>query len=179
MLLKRRLLIRAGWPREALLITVVRDRKDEGHAVLTVKTDRGEFILDNQVDGSPAVVRDRLPLRQAPIAEATPTSGSRSAIPGRRRPPSPTSTADVNRVFGVTRPVTSPTHPVPRPVRARAASPRPPALFCLREKRMRNPKTTADLMHALPPAPMRAAFATLAIFLLLDRTKGRPRAKVS
>ncbi len=49
-LLKRRLLLRAGWPREALLLTVVRDRKDEGHAVLTVKTDRGEFILDNQVD---------------------------------------------------------------------------------------------------------------------------------
>jgi predicted transglutaminase-like cysteine proteinase len=49
-LLKRRLLIRAGWPREALLITVVRDRKDEGHAVLTVKTDRGEYILDNQAE---------------------------------------------------------------------------------------------------------------------------------
>ena len=44
------MLIRAGWPREALLLTVVRDRKDEGHAVLTVKTDRGEFILDNQVE---------------------------------------------------------------------------------------------------------------------------------
>jgi predicted transglutaminase-like cysteine proteinase len=49
-LLKRRLLIKAGWPREALLITVVRDRKDEGHAVLTVKTDHGELILDNQVE---------------------------------------------------------------------------------------------------------------------------------
>ncbi len=49
-LLKRKLLISAGWPREALLITVVRDKKDEGHAVLTVKTDRGEFILDNQVE---------------------------------------------------------------------------------------------------------------------------------
>ncbi len=47
-LLKRRMLIEAGWPREALLITVVRDRKGDGHAVLTVKTDRGEFILDNQ-----------------------------------------------------------------------------------------------------------------------------------
>jgi predicted transglutaminase-like cysteine proteinase len=47
-LLKRRLLIRAGWPREALLITVVRDKKGDGHAVLTVKTNRGEFILDNQ-----------------------------------------------------------------------------------------------------------------------------------
>jgi predicted transglutaminase-like cysteine proteinase len=49
-LLKRRLLIQAGWPREALLITVVRDHKGEGHAVLTVKTDRGEFILDNQAE---------------------------------------------------------------------------------------------------------------------------------
>ena len=47
-LLKRRMLIDAGWPREALLITVVRDGKGDGHAVLTVKTDRGEFILDNQ-----------------------------------------------------------------------------------------------------------------------------------
>lgn len=49
-LLKRRMLIDAGWPRSALLITVVRDEKDEGHAVLTVKTDRGEFILDNQAE---------------------------------------------------------------------------------------------------------------------------------
>jgi len=47
-LLKRRMLMAAGWPREALLITVVRDKKDEGHAVLTVKTDKGDFILDNQ-----------------------------------------------------------------------------------------------------------------------------------
>jgi predicted transglutaminase-like cysteine proteinase len=47
-LLKRRMLIAAGWPRAALLITVVRDKKDEGHAVLTVKTDKGDFILDNQ-----------------------------------------------------------------------------------------------------------------------------------
>ena len=47
-LLKRKMLIDAGWPRAALLITVVRDRQGEGHAVLTVKTDKGEFILDNQ-----------------------------------------------------------------------------------------------------------------------------------
>ena len=47
-LMKRKILIDAGWPREALLITVVRDKKGEGHAVLTVKTNRGEFILDNQ-----------------------------------------------------------------------------------------------------------------------------------
>ena len=47
-LLKRKMLIDFGWPRAALLITVVRDKKGEGHAVLTVKTDKGEFILDNQ-----------------------------------------------------------------------------------------------------------------------------------
>jgi len=47
---KRKLLMRAGWPREALLVTVVRDRHGDGHAVLTVKTNKGEFILDNQVD---------------------------------------------------------------------------------------------------------------------------------
>jgi predicted transglutaminase-like cysteine proteinase len=47
-LLKRRMLIQAGWPRQALLITVVRDNRGDGHAVLTVKTDKGEFILDNQ-----------------------------------------------------------------------------------------------------------------------------------
>lgn len=47
-LLKQRMLIEAGWPRQAVLITVVRDQKGDGHAVLTVKTDRGEFVLDNQ-----------------------------------------------------------------------------------------------------------------------------------
>jgi len=47
-LLKRRMLMQAGWPRQALLITVVRDKRGDGHAVLTAKTDRGEFILDNQ-----------------------------------------------------------------------------------------------------------------------------------
>jgi predicted transglutaminase-like cysteine proteinase len=47
-LLKRRMLMQAGWPRQALLITVVRDKRGDGHAVLTVRTDKGEFILDNQ-----------------------------------------------------------------------------------------------------------------------------------
>jgi predicted transglutaminase-like cysteine proteinase len=47
-LLKRRMLMEAGWPRQALLITVVRDKHGDGHAVLTVRTDRGDLILDNQ-----------------------------------------------------------------------------------------------------------------------------------
>ena len=46
-LFKRKLLIERGFPRQALLMTIVRDLNGEGHAVLTVKTDRGDFILDN------------------------------------------------------------------------------------------------------------------------------------
>ena len=49
-LLKRKMLIQSGWPREALLITVVRDKHGDGHAILTVKTDKGEYVLDNQND---------------------------------------------------------------------------------------------------------------------------------
>ena len=47
---KRKLLMAVGWPREALLMTVVRDTNGNGHAILTVKTDRGEYILDNQTN---------------------------------------------------------------------------------------------------------------------------------
>jgi predicted transglutaminase-like cysteine proteinase len=47
-LLKRRMLIEAGWPREALLLTLVRGADGEGHAVLTVTTDKGDYVLDNQ-----------------------------------------------------------------------------------------------------------------------------------
>jgi predicted transglutaminase-like cysteine proteinase len=47
---KRKMLMQAGWPREALLMTVVRDKNSDGHAILTVKTDKGEYILDNQTD---------------------------------------------------------------------------------------------------------------------------------
>jgi predicted transglutaminase-like cysteine proteinase len=47
-LLKRRVLIQSGWPRQALPVTVVRDKKNEGHAVLTVITDKGDYVLDNQ-----------------------------------------------------------------------------------------------------------------------------------
>lgn len=49
-LLKRKLLIEMGFPRQALLMTVVRDKAGEGHAILTVKTNKGEFVLDNLSD---------------------------------------------------------------------------------------------------------------------------------
>lgn len=47
-LLKRKLLADRGWPMNALLITVVRDEKGDGHAVLTVRTAQGDFLLDNK-----------------------------------------------------------------------------------------------------------------------------------
>ena len=46
-LLKRRELNRAGISLSNLLITVVRKPDGEGHAVLTVRTDRGDLVLDN------------------------------------------------------------------------------------------------------------------------------------
>ncbi|MDJ1159393.1 transglutaminase-like cysteine peptidase [Chelatococcus sp. SYSU_G07232] len=49
-LLKRRKLAAAGFPRRALLMTVVLDEQRAGHAVLMVRTDRGDFILDNKRD---------------------------------------------------------------------------------------------------------------------------------
>src|SRR3954452_10287598 len=47
-LLKRKLLVEAGLPRRALRMTVVINDQGEGHAVLMVRTDRGEFVLDNK-----------------------------------------------------------------------------------------------------------------------------------
>jgi predicted transglutaminase-like cysteine proteinase len=49
-LLKRKMLIDLGFPRQALLMTVVKDESQEGHAILTLKTNKGEFVLDNLND---------------------------------------------------------------------------------------------------------------------------------
>jgi predicted transglutaminase-like cysteine proteinase len=46
-LMKRKLLMKSGIAENNLLITVVRQMDGSGHAVLTVRTDRGDFILDN------------------------------------------------------------------------------------------------------------------------------------
>jgi predicted transglutaminase-like cysteine proteinase len=49
-LFKRKILMGEGFPRQALLMTVVKDEHDEGHAILTVKTNAGDFVLDNLND---------------------------------------------------------------------------------------------------------------------------------
>jgi predicted transglutaminase-like cysteine proteinase len=47
-LAKRKALIDAGLPEKALRVAVVRTWKGEGHAVLTVSTDHGDYVLDNR-----------------------------------------------------------------------------------------------------------------------------------
>lgn len=47
---KRRRLNRLGLSLADLLITVVRKPDGEGHAVLTVRTDKGDYVLDNLTD---------------------------------------------------------------------------------------------------------------------------------
>lgn len=47
-LLKRKRLAELGVPRRAMRITVVIDEENAGHAVLMIRTDRGDFILDNK-----------------------------------------------------------------------------------------------------------------------------------
>jgi predicted transglutaminase-like cysteine proteinase len=49
-LLKRKLLVDTGLPRRALRMTVAIDEQGAGHAVLMVRTDFGDFILDNKKD---------------------------------------------------------------------------------------------------------------------------------
>lgn len=49
-LLKRKTLIERGFAASDLLITVVRKPDGEGHAVLTLRTNDGDFILDNLSD---------------------------------------------------------------------------------------------------------------------------------
>ena len=46
-LLKRHMLMQNGWPASSLLITVVKQPNGDGHAVLTVRTDRADYVLDN------------------------------------------------------------------------------------------------------------------------------------
>jgi len=49
-----------------LLMTIVHESNGDGHAVLTVKTDRGEFILDNLTDD--LLWSNTVPLLQTAIA---------------------------------------------------------------------------------------------------------------
>lgn len=47
-LLKRRILSESGLPRRAMRMTVVIDELGEGHAVLMIRTNQGDYVLDNK-----------------------------------------------------------------------------------------------------------------------------------
>lgn len=50
--LKRKILVEQhGFPRRALRMTVVVDEQGEGHAVMMVRTDAGDLVLDNKRSG--------------------------------------------------------------------------------------------------------------------------------
>src|SRR6478735_887399 len=49
-IIKRTLLVQAGLPRRAMRMTVVIDEEGEGHAVLMIRTDGGDLILDNKTN---------------------------------------------------------------------------------------------------------------------------------
>lgn len=94
-LLKQKTLIERGWPASQLLITVVRDENHEGHAVLSVRTTSGDYILDNkhsnielwdrtpyqyikrQSSMDPARWESLLPLKNSPSVAASSADGKR------------------------------------------------------------------------------------------------------
>ncbi len=49
-LLKRKKLTDLGFPTQTLLMTVVTDENGMGHAILTIQTNRGDFVLDNRTN---------------------------------------------------------------------------------------------------------------------------------
>ncbi|ODT06769.1 MAG: hypothetical protein ABS58_10085 [Mesorhizobium sp. SCN 65-20] len=80
-ILKKRELIRRGWPASALLLTVARYR-GAGHTVLTVRTSEGDLILDN-LNGS---VRDWSKTPYSYFARQAQGNGSRWERIGGARP---------------------------------------------------------------------------------------------
>ncbi len=122
-LLKRKMLIDAGWPREALLITVVRDkqgrrprdpdREDRQGRVHSRQPERERRGLD----------RDRIPLRQASIAERSECLG----LARRHRPRSPLPAPTTDNRNNSRHATRSHPHPSPSQTGSRAASSPPRA----------------------------------------------------
>lgn len=67
---KRRQLIAMGLPASALRIAAVKTRRGEGHAVLVVKTTKGDLILDNI--NKKIVTKTQAPYRWLAVATANP-----------------------------------------------------------------------------------------------------------
>ncbi|MEH0073939.1 transglutaminase-like cysteine peptidase [Pannonibacter sp. Pt2] len=74
-LTKRSQLIRMGIPAGALRMAVVKTRKGEGHAVLVVRTSKGDLVLDNTKDE--VVTREQTNYRWLAIASSDPSTWER------------------------------------------------------------------------------------------------------
>ncbi|WP_430512961.1 transglutaminase-like cysteine peptidase [Pannonibacter phragmitetus] len=74
-LTKRSRLIRMGIPAGALRMAVVKTRNGEGHAVLVVRTSKGDLVLDNTKDE--VVTREQTNYRWLAIASSDPRTWER------------------------------------------------------------------------------------------------------
>ncbi len=84
-ILKKKRLLALGWPASSLLQTVVRPQYgNEGHTLLTVRTSRGDLVLDNLDDTVRpwSATSYRYYARQSVVRQ-----GSWSSSERRRRPP--------------------------------------------------------------------------------------------
>jgi predicted transglutaminase-like cysteine proteinase len=81
-LLKRQMLIERGWPASALSITIGATPQGEAHAVLTVSTTQGQYVLDNLTSSilTPAQTGHVFYARQAGRAWVS-SSGERTKEP--------------------------------------------------------------------------------------------------
>ena len=70
-LAKRKALIKAGVPAGSLRLAHVKTRSGEGHAVLIVKTSKGDLVLDNLTDTIKPLIQSGL--RVVSMAGANPT----------------------------------------------------------------------------------------------------------
>jgi predicted transglutaminase-like cysteine proteinase len=71
-------LVGLGWPRDALRLTMASLPNGEDHLVLTVRTDRGDYVLDN-LEADPLPWQD-LPYRW--LGQEVPRSGAWRAVSG-------------------------------------------------------------------------------------------------
>ncbi|CUA97789.1 transglutaminase-like cysteine peptidase [Pannonibacter indicus] len=74
-LTKRSRLVRMGVPAGALRMAVVKTRKGEGHAVLVVRTTKGDLVLDNTKDE--VLTREQTNYRWIGLASADPLKWER------------------------------------------------------------------------------------------------------
>ena len=93
-LLKRKILVEAGLPRRALRMTVVIDEEGQGHAVIMVRTDRGDFL---RARGAVAWEKTRTPTLSARARRGS--DGCRSAAS--RRPQRPRTDKSLRNADGI------------------------------------------------------------------------------